>query len=323
MLHITNGESAAHGIRDARLGGDVLCWNDVLHEGPVQRDLDEAAFADARVRFIASCGWAPLEEVRAEFARRDARLLLARDDDEVVLWFEHDLYDQLQLIEVLARFAHRGRRPRRVVQVSSNQYLGLLPAEWFRAEFLYREPVSDAAWSEATRAWAAFGGPDPAVLDRLREQTLELPFLGAALTRHLQEFPSMETGLSRFEAQLVDALADGPQDLLAAYHASHHAREEAIFLSDAVFAWHVSRLSRGDSALFKRVDGRWVDVPRDASPAYWEQRILLTPLAERVASGKVDRVKAAGVDRWLGGVHLSGHHVRWRWDERRGRLITM
>jgi len=34
LLHITNGESAGNTLRQTALGGAVLPWQDVLHEGP-------------------------------------------------------------------------------------------------------------------------------------------------------------------------------------------------------------------------------------------------------------------------------------------------
>lgn len=322
MLHVTNGESAAQGIRDAGLDGEILCWNDILHEGPVMATQDEAMFAESRALFIASCGLGRYDDIAAALTRRDARLVDARHEDEVVLWFEHDLYDQLQLVQVLSRLASRARRPRRLSQVASNRYLGTLPADWFVKEFEFRDPVTDATCAEATLAWQALVATDPKRLDGARAAFIELPFLAVAMTRHLQEFPAIATGLSRFEGQLLGALEDGPQDLLSSYHASHHDHEEAIFLGDTVFAWHVSRLSQGDHALVRGLDGRPIDPPDALSPAYWEQRIMLTPLAERIIAGDVDRVAAAGIDRWLGGVYLHGYHVSWRWDERQGRLVA-
>jgi hypothetical protein len=321
MLHVTNGESAVQGLRDAGLEGDILAWRDVLHEGPVPAGLDEAALREVRARFIAACGWDRYDSAHAALARRDTRLLRARDEDEVVLWFEHDLYDQLQLVEVLGRLADRARRPQRVSHVPSSQYLATAPAEWFRTEFVCRDPVSPRAWEEAERTWQAFRQPDPQALDALRREVHELPFLAGALTRHLQEFPSVRTGLSRFEGQLLAALADGPQDLLAAYHASHHDVEDAVFLGDVVFAWHASRLSRSDPPLVVRLDGLRVAMPDTLTPAYWEQRLMLAPLGERILAGEIDRVPAAGIDRWLGGVHLLGKKVRWRWDEQRSALV--
>ena len=34
-----------------------------------------------------------------------------------------------------------------------------------------------------------------------------------------------------------------------------------------------------------------------------------------VLDGREDRIGLNGIDRWLGGVHLSGGEAVWRWDE--------
>jgi hypothetical protein len=43
--------------------------------------------------------------------------------------------------------------------------------------------------------------------------------------------------------------------------------------------------------------------------------VALTATGRRVLDGEADHVELNGVDRWIGGVHLSGHDVAWRWDE--------
>src|ERR1019366_8546509 len=45
----------------------------------------------------------PLSEV--SFVERDDAIVHFHNHEEVVLWFEHDLYDQLQLIQILDWFA--------------------------------------------------------------------------------------------------------------------------------------------------------------------------------------------------------------------------
>ena len=39
-LIITNGDEAAARMKEARINGEVLCWRDILHEGPVPPVLD-------------------------------------------------------------------------------------------------------------------------------------------------------------------------------------------------------------------------------------------------------------------------------------------
>src|ERR1043166_7065379 len=102
MLHVTNGDSAAELIRRTGIAGQVIPWRDVLHEGPVPAGLSLEAMSDLRARFLASGNGAALPQLLRDFGARDAALRAAR---QVVLWFEHDLYDQLQLIQILATLA--------------------------------------------------------------------------------------------------------------------------------------------------------------------------------------------------------------------------
>src|SRR5215212_2947975 len=56
LLHVTNGESAGNTLRQTSLGGAVLPWQDVLHEGPVPA-LPRQELLRLRARFLADCGW--------------------------------------------------------------------------------------------------------------------------------------------------------------------------------------------------------------------------------------------------------------------------
>src|SRR5215213_4563858 len=104
-LHITNGDSAAGGIRAADSAGDILPWRDILHEGPVPPRLSLSDLSRVRARFIGAEGLGNAEEMQREFETRDNTLRRYADFDEVVLWFEWDLYDQLQILQVLDFFA--------------------------------------------------------------------------------------------------------------------------------------------------------------------------------------------------------------------------
>jgi hypothetical protein len=47
----------------------------------------------------------------------------------------------------------------------------------------------------------------------------------------------------------------------------------------------------------------------------------LTEAGERVLAGELDFVREFCIDRWIGGVHLTGHEIPWRWDEARETLV--
>jgi hypothetical protein len=65
MLHITNGESVS--IPQTGLPGQVVCWDDILHDGPVPGGLSLQELSRIRERFLAEFLDVPLSEV--SFAR--------------------------------------------------------------------------------------------------------------------------------------------------------------------------------------------------------------------------------------------------------------
>ena len=327
MLHLTNGDVAAARIRQAAIEGEIVAWQDALHDGPVPEGLDDAALREERARFIAGEGWAGIETVQAELDARDAAL--AETAGPVVLWFEHDLYDQLQLLQILDRLAGRAERGLAVEAVDTPTYLGMLGPDAFRHLYDLRDDVTRESFELAREAWRAFRSPDPTGLEELVDgDTVAMPHLEAALRRHLEEFPAPADGLSRSERQALEAVAGGARTLREAYPAAHHAREEAVFLGDVGFVSLLRRLSecpeplvrRGDGGSFRleRADGGGRDRLRDDVLA---AEIVLTRVGRDVLAGEADHVTLNGVDRWLGGVHLAGREVPWRWDPGAGCLV--
>src|SRR5262249_44449492 len=55
LLHVTNGESAGNTLRQTALGGAVLSWQDVLHEGPVPA-VPRSQLLPLRAGFLAGAG---------------------------------------------------------------------------------------------------------------------------------------------------------------------------------------------------------------------------------------------------------------------------
>ena len=169
LLHVTNGESAGNTLRQTALGGAVLSWQDVLHEGPVPA-LPRPKLLRARARFLADCGWGRRQALLSSLERRDRQLLEAlRDNLQIVLWFEHDLYDQLQLLDVLALAHAEEAAPELIVIGSfpgkpSFAGLGELTASELETLWPSRRRATPAALQAATRAWAAVQAPEPTTL---------------------------------------------------------------------------------------------------------------------------------------------------------------
>jgi hypothetical protein len=313
MLHITNGDAAVARLVRAGVAGDILPWRDVLHDGPVPEGLALDDLSRVRARFIADCGWGEFEEVVADFEARDRALGAFREHAEVVLWFEHDLYDQLQLLQLLDWLATEERGATRVTMVCEPEYLGTLPPERVRDLAAARREVTPGQYGLGRAAWRAFRSPDPTTIENLiLRDTSDLPFVGPALARHLEQFPSAANGLSRSERQAIEAILAGHITIRSAFQAATHEVEEPVWLGDGVFVWYLEGLAAGRAPLVRF--GRETENPID-------REVRVTDDGERVLAGEADRVELNGLDRWLGGVRLSGGAAAWRWDERARRLV--
>ena len=320
ILHVANGHATTGLIEQSGVPGRTQIWADPLNEGPVPGNVSDDQLLTIRARFLAS-------QYDASDAADDLRRWReAVDDnagyDELVLWFEHDLFDQLNLIQLLA---HLGRAPRSkpITLICIDRYpghpdfmgLGELEPRDLAALFKDRRPVDAAQIALATRAWSAYRSPDPrAIEELLKSDTSALPFLAAALARHLEEFPSDADGLSRSERRLMEQAMTGPADIRAAFPRMHHG-ETAYYIADS---WFVDRARELASASPALID---LSITADQASGLPAGTIALTRAGREVLEGASDRVAVCGIDRWLGGVHVQGHGRAWRWSARSGHLV--
>jgi hypothetical protein len=333
ILHLTNGSAIIPMMRAAGVTGPIVPWDDVLHEGPVPAGLNTAALRDVRASFLAGCGWDARERIVRLLAERDAAL--DRGAEEIVLWFEHDLFDQLHVLQILDRLPIDG--PPRVTAVPDDDYLGQLQSDRFQGLFAARRDVTSAQRSAARDAWTAFRSIDPRGLIDVLPRVTVLPHLGPALTRHLQQFPSTDNGLSRTEQQALEVMATGVTTVSEIFVKSHIEREAAFFMGDSGFVLHLGALMRTTRPLIRviaRAEERLAIVSDSQSVGARStpssnvsldiaDDVEITDDGRRVLEGQIDRVTLCGIDRWLGGVHLTGHGPLWRWDGARNlvRLV--
>ena len=313
VLHVTNGDATVPGLRGTGLARSILTWRDVLHEGPVP-DVPDAELRRIRARFLEGDGAADLG-TEAEFAERD-RLLAEHREGEYVLWFEADLYDQVQLVQILARLGQLGVSADQITLICIGEHLGIAHfggLGQLSAEQLGRLPESaattltPAALAHAAWAWAALRAPDPIGLNEVAAaSSVELRFVAEAYDRLSREYPSTRDGLSLTERRILGALAHAPQTAAAAFTRAA-ARETRPFLGDT---WCFDRMRR-----LRDAPTPLIATDPAAGAIDGHTSLKLTDAGRRVLDGLDDHVALNGVDRWIGGVHVCGNAVGWRWDE--------
>jgi hypothetical protein len=305
----------------------VLPWQDVLHEGPVPA-LPRQKLLRTRARFLANCGWGRQQALLSSLERRDRQLLEAlRDNVQVVLWFEHDLYDQLQLLDVLALAHTEQAEPELIVIGSfpgkpSFAGLGELTASELETLWPSRRRAAWAVVDVATSAWAALQAPEPTTLTEwVTRENEQLPFLAPALRRLLEELPAPADGLSGTERRALQAVAGGARTPPAAFVAAQ-GLEEAPFIGDAWFYRALSALGQGKARLLETEAGTPLSSPPplgDSQP-FARLQLRLTATGEQTLRGEADRVELLGIDRWIGGTHITPDNT-WRWDPAELKLV--
>lgn len=321
-LNITNGDSAAGTLSEAGIDGKIIPWRDVLHEGPVDSSLSLEELSKQRVRFIAQQGWDDFAHVSGNFVERDQAIRHLDYFDEIALWFEDDLYDQLQLIQLLDFFARGAARNKKLTMVIVDGYIPPLSATELKALDKKRTPVTADQLALGKKAWEAFGSTDPThIADLLEQSTSALPYLSRALARQLEEFPSTDNGLSRSEREALTVIAAGHATPVKAF-LEVAKKQESIFLGDIVFYSYLQRLSGQKDALVTWRDGRPVEAP-DSRRAreFVDGELAVTPLGRDVLAGKKDWQAITRETRWLGGVEIAPGPTGWRWDPSERKLV--
>ncbi len=301
LVHVCNGDSTADSLSLADLPGDIRVWADSLDQGPLLPVADAEHYR-VRGEFWATRVGGSAADHAQKLADYDKAFDEAAGAEELVLWFEHDLFDQLALVRLLLRLARRGL-PQTLTIVSIDRHpevpefhgLGQLQPEQLAALWPRRAPLSRDAIDEAITAWIAVTAADPRALPFLAKRVKALPFLGGALERYLEELPDPTSGLSRTERQVLAAIARGETSLRSAVQAI----DPRYSITDVVLAATTKAL--GACGL---IEGN-----------------AITALGRQALAGAIDRVHECGIDDWRGGVHLAGRGPVWRWDGRERRLV--
>lgn len=327
-LHITNGESTVAVLKAAGIRDDIVPWRDCLHEGPVPAGLSLETMSDVRARYLAG-GFALSEaEIRSDFEIRDRRLNNYRSNDEVILWFENDLYDQLQLLQILHWFSYQDLAETKLGMICIGEFpgiddfygLGQLTPPQMETLVGTQQSVTPAQLQAGKAGWEAFCSPAPTMLETYLQRDLScLPCMRDAIVRHLEEFPSTHNGLSRTEQQILEILTGRSMKPIDLFCASQE-RETARYMGDWSFWRIMAQLIDTPQPLLTTESGEpFLHPPASTRlEGFRNQHIQLTNAGRWVLEGHVDRIECCGLDRWLGGAHLhDGRYWRWCGRERR------
>ena len=327
MLHIHNGDCSADIAKQSSVPGEHFAWREALIEGPTPADVSEEQWRKLRARHLSESYGAELDEIESELLSQEEKVASCTEHDEVILWFEHDLFCQTNLIYLLNWFAERNLGNTRLSLVCVGEFPGLpkfrglgdLSPEQMASLFDGRHEVSAAEKILASAAWQAYCSPDPTAIQTLLEtNTSALPFLKPALQLHLERFPFVSNGLGRIQNGGLKLIHDGLRtfdDLFPRFGDV----EPTYGLGDAQFWNDLRRMSVAEKPLLKIKDGN-ASNPKLTSENIHQITFEITEAGADVLNAQADFVEMNGIDTWLGGVRLLGKKI-WRWDSQKETLV--
>lgn len=311
-LHIVDGDSTGGTLKMSGLARakDILCWREALYSGPLPAGLSLRQLSRLRAQYFTK-GKSP-----EEFEKRDAALEKHERYEKISLWFGRGCtLCHLSLAQLLSWFREHDVSPQRLCWVAIHG--GELHPEQMAKAYDKRRPISRQQMQLGERMWRAFRQPSPAALNRLLQTDLTvMPGLRPAVLWLLEEYPNLRNGLSRLESKLLREI---------------HRRE--IAKASQAMIPIIAGEPVGDTLLldmlrsFVQAEHPLLEFAQPFAGKFqtWEfngATLALTDVGRRVLAGKDDAVALNGIDRWIGGVHLHGKSVRWRWDGKAKSVIA-
>jgi hypothetical protein len=318
ILHIVSGHSVGGTLRLSDEPSDnVVVWYDLLTIGPARgKTLEETTWIRRRFfRQLSRLSRLHYEtELPPSYGQRNRVLRRCGEWSEVALWFGPSVMEQFSLLQVLAAIAEQDLRETRLTLVTCPKLaLGVYRPEEISEFFKSRATLRRKQIALAAKAWELYCGPDPMPLFHFAKRHAgSVPVLCNALLRQLERYPSVHNGLSLLEGALLRQVEVNGTVVRAVGR---------VLCNDDEFR-------TGDVELFESLLGFLTcqtpliepvgkDYKIKPSLEFRKLAVRLSAAGRDVSAGQADNVDLNGVDRWIGGVHLRGKRVRWRWDSQK------
>ncbi len=305
-LHILNGDGTRYDFEKAQIPGAIMVWHEMLVEGPATYAILKEEWFQLRQHYISEEYAYDLPFVKDRMAGAFGKLRDPQPYDQFVLWFEYDLFCQINMIGALSALKQKGVSANQISLVCPGEHpdiedfrgLGQLQAEHFPPLFQERTHLSASDLSFTDEVYWAYCQEDPLSLLDLLERNFPpaFPFLRAAILAHLQRFPSTRDGLALEEREMLQLLAEGLP-----------SRPKWVGQMLRQNAWR----GYGDSQYFHRIER--LKALFDET----EESLTLNDLGQAVLAGERDFLQVNETPVWLGGAR----NTDWRWEEERQRLV--
>lgn len=309
-LHVRCGHDIQQTLEQAGFTGDFLPYIEPLCVGPLC--LDEKTLSVIRAEYVYDRLLSEMKEIERSLdqvkseAKQATNKLLDNDYQRIVLWVEHDNYDQLMLIRSLYLLSYPNINKVEIIEVSTfpgrERFIGLgqLPPEALRSLWNSRKVVTTEHIVSAIELWKAFCSESPLKLvDSYHNVDQNLfPNIRAVIFRHLQELPHIDLGLGLVERITFNILKEAQDSMkFNKLFKRYMDSEPLVYLGDVMYWALIKPLTEGPEPLIEVTQSD----PED--------------LYKYTFSLSVDHHLEPDIliEKWVGGIHCTARDF-WCWD---------
>ncbi len=212
-LHITNGDSLTHRIKELNLvEGEFLVWREMLCEGPAEIKIETEVSIKKRKAFLEKYYRIPPEDYEEKFVSQLKKLDNLQAYDEIILWFEYDLFCHVNMIAAISLLMRKGIGEIPVYLVCSGRVehekrlfgLGELSDSQLKKHYNDRIKLTLDDLELAEYIWTLYCESNPKKIAGQIKKHSSFEYLSICLRAHLQRFPNMLTGLNVLEHNILE-----------------------------------------------------------------------------------------------------------------------
>jgi hypothetical protein len=301
LLHVTNGDETYDRLK-GHVEGSILPWREALVEGPPPHGEGDV---QARASFLSAEYFVDHTQVERDLLEQARTLNDLGNYDEVVLWFDHDLFCFPNLLYLLNRV--QGVQRCTLVDLPIEGLSSDTPAT-VRERFDTRRVVSPDLHTRAKEIWSAYSLPCPTELLVF----LDDPEWGFRVHSHLLRFPAVKDGLSYLQRLLLLGIEEGHTDFSSLFR-FYRASDGRCYGFGDLQIWR---------ELTVLLMERLIDAPLATlhTDGLWRIPLTLTEYGRAVRRSSVKHHPRT--TRWRGGVLLTTTRT-WYWDEARRELVLL
>ncbi|MEM9362119.1 MAG: DUF1835 domain-containing protein [Bacteroidota bacterium] len=214
LLHITNGDIFTSRLKTLDLKGDIITWREMLCEGKTLCNVGSESFWKTRFEFLnrnykVSKSWF-VEKTLKEYRS----LCNHKQQDQIVLWFEYDLFCQINMLAVISWLkTHRRHAEISLVCSGKEDESGKLYAlnevndEKLLSLYQNRINLTQDDIEFADYVWQLYCSDNPMRLENvISHNSFQFKYLSDALKAHLKRYPTIKNGLNVLENNVLQTI---------------------------------------------------------------------------------------------------------------------